>query len=298
MGQAIIFKGVTVDTPLETVSFVKTNITAQDYLDDYKSRVTTLQSGQEVIIKTFIETLISAGLWDKVERCYPMLGGIGYYTYDLKKITNQNDWDFPESSVSWDETRNAPLLSIAGNKSPKDIIITGLDCINKGCAFFLSEKQAALGGSCQFTDRINTDLPSFIKTPLYNSNGGYTSPRWCTPLLSSGVEGFNAKNKNTNNNFLLNIKGGMNSLYAWNDNNDANFVSERETTTDETTTDAVISLGCIFHANVEAPAQQTLNGCVNLFMVFNNNLSTDEIKVLNDAVYNLNQGLGRYIDFD
>ena len=80
MGQAIIFNGVVVSNPLQTVTFVEKLVSAEDYVAAYKKEVPTISNTQETALVNFVNALIAAGVWGSVVRCYPMLGGLSYYT--------------------------------------------------------------------------------------------------------------------------------------------------------------------------------------------------------------------------
>lgn len=86
MGKALRFSGVTVDAPLQTVTFVRELITANDYVSAYKQAVGGLTAKQESSLLTFIETLMTNGIWDKVNYFFPLIKGVDYQSYDLKSV--------------------------------------------------------------------------------------------------------------------------------------------------------------------------------------------------------------------
>ena len=299
MGQAIIFNGVVVSNPLQTVTFVEKLVTAEDYVAAYKKKVPTISGVQEAALVTFINAMIAAGVWDSVVRCYPMLGGLTHYTIDLKNTSNQSDWSFPTSGLTWDSTRNAPFLSLPGNANGTNVVIDGLDSTGTGCAFFFSCKLYKQHVACGL---INTgfvaDKQNIVTAQLVNSNGGYQEPNWNTPKQNESVQGIDTKNKNSNSNYLLNIGNGKNKLWAWTADYTPVACREGDTDTSRSTNRAVFGLGGKFYAEAVAPSQNTLNGCANMFMAFSKHLSDVEIFNIAKAVYDFNQSCGRYVDFE
>ena len=299
MGQAIIFNGVVVSNPLQTVTFVEKLVSAEDYVAAYKKEVPTISNTQETALVNFVNALIAAGVWGSVVRCYPMLGGLSYYTIDLKKTSNQRDWSFPASGLSWDSTRNAPFLSLPGNANGTNVVIDGLDSTGTGCAFFFSCKlYKQLVAGALINNGFVKDDENIVTAPLVNSNGGYQEPNWNTPKQSENIQGIDTKSKNSNSNYLLNIGNGKNKLWAWTADYIPVACREGDTDTSKSTNRAVFGLGGKFSAEAVAPAANTLNGCANMFMAFSKHLSDDEISGIAKAVYDFNQSCGRYIDFE
>lgn len=302
MGQAIIFNGVVVNNPLQTVTFVEKLVTAEDYVAAYKKKVTTISGPQETALVNFVNAMITAGVWDSVVRCYPMLGGLSHYTIDLKNTSNQSDWSFPTSGLTWDSTRNAPFLSLPGNANGTDVVIDGLDSMGTGCAFFFSCKLYKLSTVCSLVNNGYNDYSAegenIVTKPLVNSNGGYQEPNWNTPKENKSIEGIDTKSKNSNSNYLLNIGNGKNKLWAWTADYTPVACREGNTDTSKSTSRAVFGLGGKAFTEAAAPAANTLNGCANMFMAFSKHLSDDEISKIAKAVYDFNQSCGRYVDFE
>lgn len=299
MGQAIIFNGVVVNNPLQTVTFVEKLVTAEDYVAAYKKKVTTISGTQETALVNFVNAMIAAGVWDSVVRCYPMLGGLSHYTIDLKNTSNQSDWSFPTSGLTWDSTRNAPFLSLPGNANGTNLVIDGLDSTGTGCAFFFSCKLHKQLVACALINSgFVPDKKNIVTASLVNSNGGYQEPNWNTPKQDEKVQGIDTKNKNSNSNYLLNIGNSKNKLWAWTADYTPVACREGDTDTSQSTSRAVFGLGGELFAEAVAPAQNTLNGCANMFMAFSKRLSDDEISKIAKAVYDFNQSCGRYVDFE
>lgn len=298
MGQAIIFNGVVVSNPLQTVTFVEKLVTAEDYVAAYKKKVATIPGPQETALVAFINAMIAAEVWDSVVRCYPMLGGLSSYTIDLKNTSNQSDWSFPTSGLTWDSTRNAPFLSLPGNADGTDIVIEGLDSTGTGCAFFFSCKLYKFHEACGLiTTSFAKNKNNILTKGLVNSNGGFQEPNWDTPKQNGSIQGIDTKSKNSNSNYLLNIGGGKNKLWAWTADYTPVACREGNTNTSLSTSRAVFGLGGKYLAEATAPAKNTLNGCANMFMAFSKRLSDDEISNIAKAVYNFNKSCGRYVDF-
>ena len=141
MGKALIFSGVTVDNPLQTVTILKELTTADDYINEYAKLATRVTSEQKNYLKTFIETVMTNGLWDKVKCCFPMLGGLDGYNKDLKDVFYQRSWNTPTEGTSWDTTRNAPYLSLPGLASGTPLIIENMDKNNSSFLFSVKFKR-------------------------------------------------------------------------------------------------------------------------------------------------------------
>ena len=69
-------------------------------------------------------------------------------------------------------------------------------------------------------------------------------------------------------------------------------------TTSEDTTQASFAFGGYYDAVVEAPATDTLNGCMNMFIAFNSALTKEELQVVSKAVWDFDESCGRHIDFE
>ena len=201
MGKALVFKGIRVDTPLQTVTFVKELITASDYVTEYSKLATSVSSEQKTNLVTFVKTLMNNNLWDKVKCCFPMLGGMDGYNTDLKDIFNQRVWNAPEAGTSWDSTRNAPYLNLPGNAKGICLVIENMDKTNS--SFLISTKLKITRGCSPvsekyvYIDSSNRYSYSFISI-LNTSVGGNAYPNWDTERknenLSSYTYGAQANN--------------------------------------------------------------------------------------------------------
>lgn len=295
MGKALIFSGVTVDNPLQTVTIIKELITADDYINEYAKLATEVTSEQKNYLKTFITTLITNGLWDKVKCCFPMLGGLGGYNKDLKDIFHQRSWNTPEVGTSWDATRNAPYLSLSGMASGTPLVIENMDKNNSSFLFstkFKRNDNIAIIG----TYYLREPEQKYIIGELHSNNGGWACPSWGTPKVEEHLKGY-TKGPQSNNIYMVTMSEGINSLFVCS-NSDTLLSWKTGSTTSEDTTQAAFAFGNFYGANVEAPAPYTLNGCMNMFIAFNSALTEEELQVVSKAVWDFDEACGRHINFE
>lgn len=292
MGKALIFSGVQVQAPLQTVTFVKTLVTASDYVNEYAKLATNVTSGQKEHLVNFVQTLMSKGLWDKVKSCFPMLGGIEGYNKDLKDFVNLQNWQTPSNGTTWDETRNAPYLNLPGQAVGTPLSFT-IDC--KSCAFFFSTKFASQLQSRAITQKGYGTTPDSFVDVL--KTGDFSYPEWGTTKGNSNFSDYK-NTKNANNMYLLNCVSGENKLYACSNKSNIEYVNKGTTDTSKTTSEVSIALGSYFSAGSEAPANYTLNGCINMFICFKEHLTDDEIQTVSKAVWDFDEACGRHTDFE
>lgn len=300
MGKALIFNGVTVNSPLQTVTFIKEPVTSDDYINEYAKLATEVTSEQKGYLKTFIETLMTNNLWDKVRSCYPMLGGLSGYNKDLKDVLNQQDWKIPPVGVSWDETRNAPFISLPGFASDgKSIHFSDLNY--KNCAFLFSCKSIRQPSSNKLIGSFfhGETNKSFIND-LRPSTGGYLYPNWDTPQKNSNIENYTAS-KNYNTIYLVTLSNGINKLYtnkSYLKSSEMMYIDQENTDISATSTDCYFNIGGGYAAEMEAPANNTFNGCANMFIAFNSALTEEEMNIVSKAVWDFDDACGRHIDFE
>lgn len=296
---AISSDNVKVEKNISITTKEKVLTTADEYVDEYAKLATEVTEEQKGYLKTFVGTLISSKLWDKVRCCFPMLGGLSGYNKDLKDVHNQKEWNIPPTGVSWDDTRNAPFLSLPGlAEGGKSIYFDDLD--NKSCAFLLSMKsiRANMSGMSAISDHYKGEAAnkSFV-TYLYPQNGGYQFPIWSTDGESRNLENYTAfKNKNLI--FTLSLSEGVNKLYTNKsglNTGEVIYVSQKNT---NTLTECQFAIGGSYAAEMEAPAIHTLNGCANMFIAFQSSLTEEEIQTIFNAVWTFDESCGRHIDFE
>ena len=295
MGKALIFSGVTVDNPLQTVTILKELTTADDYINEYAKLATRVTSEQKNYLKTFIETLMTNGLWDKVKCCFPMLGGLDGYNKDLKDVFYQRSWNTPTEGTSWDTTRNAPYLSLPGLASGTPLIIENMDKNNSSFLFSVKFKKSNVGEILSSIYPNNTSIDSFIGALGVNV-GGYQSPYWGTPQANENLSGYSAAAQ-CNNIYMVTMSEGTNSLFVCS-NSDTLLSWKTGSTTSKDITQASFAFGRYFMAVVEAPAPNTLNGCMNMFIAFNSALTEEELQVVSHAVWDFDEACGRHIHFE
>lgn len=293
MGKALIFSGVKVQEPLQTVTFVKTLVTAADYVNEYAKLATSVTSEQKQYLTTLIETLMSKGIWDKVRSFYPMLGGLTGYNKDAKDVFNQKEWNAPVNGTSWDSTRNNIYLNLPGNSSGTDLIFTDLDY--KNCAFFVSIKpftainnRIIIGKS--FTTTENSFLGNF-------RCGGFSYLEWGTPSGSANFSDLRTT-KNANISALVNLSEGENNLYCCSNDAEIEYVTKANTDISQSSTQVSFAFGGIYRGVYEAPSPNTFNGCFNTFIAFKEKLTEDEIKIVTQAVWDFDKACGRHTDFE
>lgn len=294
MGKALIFSGVTVDSPLQTVTFIKELITASDYVNEYAKIATEVTSEQKDYLNTFVDTLISNGIWDKVRCCFPMLGGLNGYNKDLKDVLNQREWNTPEVGTSWDSTRNAPYLNLPGNAIGTVITIENMDKNNSAFLFSCKLKTKTSGGmiSNTYATKEETDT---ILAKLAGNNGGWACPSWGTEAVNESLSGYNY-GANASNIYIANMSNGTNQLFVCSNSSEL-LTWKTGTTTAVETTNAKFSIGSKYAAEMEAPATNTLNGCINMFIAFGSSLTEEEMRIVSKAVWDFDESCGRHIDF-
>lgn len=297
MGKALIFSGVTVDNPLQTVTIIKELITADDYINEYAKLATEVTSVQKNYLKTFIETLMPNGLWDKVKCCFPMLGGLNGYNKDLKDVLNQRTWNTPTGGTSWDSTRNAPYLNLPGNAKGTPLVIENMDKNNSSFLFSVKFKRRSASSFIVEKDyRYNGGNTLSIISRLVNSNGGYLCPSWDTEKVEENLSGY-TYNAQANNIYMVTMSEGTNSMFVCS-NSDALLSWKTGTTTSTDTNQASFAFGGFYAAEAEAPTPSTLNGCMNMFIAFNSALTEEELQVVSKAVWDFDEACGRHIDFE
>lgn len=298
MGKALVFKGVKVDTPLQVVTFVKELITASDYVNEYSKLATSVSSEQKTNLVTFVKTLMNNNLWDKVRCCFPMLGGMDGYNKDLKDVFNQRVWNTPEVGTSWDSTRNAPYLNLPGNAKGTCLVIENMDKTNS--SFLISVKlkrfspASVVNEEYKYLDASHKYSYSFISN-LNVSNGGYFYPNWDTEKKNENLSGY-TYNAQANNIYMVTIDKGTNSLFVCS-NSKTLLTGGTGATPESEVTNASFAFGSFYAAQQAAPAPQTLNGTMNMFIAFDSALTKEEWEIVSKAVWNFDEACGRHIDF-
>lgn len=294
MGKALVFKGIKVDTPLQVVTFIKEFITANDYVNEYLKLATSVSSDQKTNLVTFVKTLMNNNLWDKVKCCFPMLGGMDGYNKDLKDVFNQRVWNTPEVGTSWDSTRNAPYLNLPGNARGTELVIENMDRTSSSFLFSIKIKnpsQHVILPKYKFGD---TNKKSIIGSLLIK-NGGSNFFSWDGPVESRGIEGYSYK-KQSNNIYMVTMGNGTNTTFACS-NNTKLLKGNTSTTPESEATDASFALGSFYALDEEAPATDTLNGTMNMFIAFDSALTKEEWEIVSKAVWVFDEACGRHIDF-
>lgn len=291
MGKALVFKGIKVDNPLQTVTFIKELITASDYVNEYSKLATSVSSEQKTHLVTFVETLISNNLWDKVRCCFPMLGGMDGYNKDLKDIFNQRVWKTPDVGTSWDSIRNAPYLNLPGKAIGTELVIENMSRTSSG---FLCSVKLMNANQYLLYKTYGEEKESIIDK-LSSNNGGYNFFSWDTPNEQKFLDGYSYE-KQSNNIYMVTMNNGTNTAFACS-NNTTLLEGSTGATPESETTNASFAFGGFYAAENTAPAPSTLNGTLNMFIAFNSALTKEEWKIVSKAVWDFDEACGRHIDF-
>lgn len=291
MGQAIIFKGVTVNNPLQTVTFPVTLETANDYVSRYLTDAPTA-SAKQTELTTVVQTLITAGIWDKVAHCYPIMGGLTEYYYDLKKVTDQDvygAWRTPINGTTWDATRNCINLNLPGNALGTPMVFDGLS--RTSSCFIASLKNERVNSIA--SQPLYTGTSDSYLSDLLMKKGGYNSLAWSTDHLDANTTGYSST-INGDYIFAANFNGGATTLkFA----QDSATLNAGGTGTTGSETNVTFAFGSSFLAETTAPAANTFQGNFNFFMAFNTFLTDNELAIATQAIYDFNESCGRHIDF-
>lgn len=285
MGKAIIFRGVAVATPIQTVNFVVPLVTGDDYVNQYSLLATAVTAPQKTSLTTFVDNLITAGIWDKVSQCYPMLGGLAGYTKDLKDLSNQRIWALPSASLSWDSTRNAPYLNPVGNAAGTPLTISGL-AANNFCVLVAATARTNNRSVLQAAYSYGSNF-----TTLNSTQGGYIYPIWNTAASTSSLANYTGI---ANNIYISNEAAGSRKFYV-KSNNSALLDAGNQTLSIVTSGTLSLALGSFFAAAAAAPCDIAFYGTMQMVVVCNSSLTTNELTTLTQEIYNFNAACGRHI---
>lgn len=294
MGKALVFKGIKVDTPLQTVTFLKELTTASDYVNEYSKLATSVSSEQKTNLVTFVTTLMNNNLWDKVRCCFPMLGGMEGYNKDLKDVFNQRVWNAPEVGTSWDSTRNAPYLNLPGNAKGTELVIENMNRTSSSFLFSIKVFKNLQGILLSKYIPGGSNVSSIINRLSINF-GGYKFFSWDTVEKQQNIKGY-SYNKQSNNIYMVSMNNGTNSTFACS-NNTTLLEGSTDATPESEATDAKFAFGGFYSIEHAAPANDTLNGTMNMFIAFDSALTKEEWKIVSKAVWDFDEACGRHIDF-
>jgi len=282
MGKALIFSGVAVANPLQTVKFVTPLVTANDYVTKYSSLATEVTTLQKGYLETFVNTLISNSIWDKVIKCYPMLGGMAGYKYDLKDVKNQVNWGLPILGTTWDSIRNAPYTNPIGNDAGINLPISTID-ENNFCLIF-GHKQKD-DSSRYPLSVVYTDNTKIILT---TKQGGYRFPQFNTASATTSLLNYLPTNSNI---FLLNYNSGNNGFKVKSGNS---LLLDALTPDVITKQISYIQFWKMFGGERVAPAPAANYGNTNIAII-TTGLTEQEMTIIADAIDTFNESCGRNI---
>lgn len=304
MGKALIFSGITVNEPLEVINLRKPLVSASDYVTEF-SKLATISENDKTHLTTFIQTLMSNNLWDKVVKFFPLVGGLNGVKFDIKDVFNQVDWSVM-SATTWDEDKNSILTAVQANQTGKAI----------SCPFDWNNGAVFVGGKPMFSKEIiypKVFTSSEIFNPYYQNNvdngldivplgGGNGIPNIGTPRgyientswvfkdgyiglntrTAGGIYAFNFKSSGDVIDAYIKIYGGS-SYYA----TASTFKGEQKSTDH---LEAVIGN--------TAPGSGTYGASQNIhfLLICNTALSKEKTKIVVDALEVLQEGLGRLVE--
>lgn len=165
---------------------------------------------------------------------------------------------------------------------------------NKDSAFLFSTKlKKESSGSILMSEYKYLGNSNSYLDELLANNGGVREPIWGTTKKNVSLEGY-TYGKQSNNIYILNCQNGTNSLYACSNKPTVLTVGTGPT---KEVQEVTVAFGGYFDAVKEAPATNTLNGCMNMFIAFSSALTEDKIRILSKAVWDFDEACGRHNDF-
>ena len=301
MGKALVFDGITVSNPLRTITFAPE--TAEEWVNNYAD-VVTLTSGEKSALTTFVDTLMNNNLWGSVRDFFPMLGGLSSYMKSLKRPTNAPNWNAPTNGTTWDSTRNAPYLSLPGLAVGTPLIYDDdemFDTQNATFIFGCKHARASGGGfAFIFKDYVygGGSVESILNTLQYAAVVDNTSiPRWYpinTNTLPDEYHYYNGKNACYV--FTASFGSDNATLYTKTDNYSNDFINSVSALTKETKR-VSFAFGAYYAGEAEAPNPYSLNGIMCSFISMDKAVTQEEANIISDALYTLDESLGRHVDF-
>ena len=305
MGKALIFSGITVSEPLEVINLRKPLVSASDYVTEFSKLATGIKETDKTNLTTFIQTLMSNNLWNKVVKFFPLVGGLNGVKFDIKDVYNQVDWSVM-SATTWNEGKNSILTAVQANQTGKAI----------SCAFDWNNGAVFVGGKPMDNKEIiypRVFISSDSINPYYGDTvdngldivpvgGGNGIPNIGTPRgyvrntswvfedgnvglntrTAGGIYAFNFKSGENVADVYIKIYGGK-SFYA----TASSFEGEQKSTDH---LEAVIG-NTAAGSNTYGTAQN-----VHFLLIFNTALSKEETKIVVDALEVLQEGLGRLVE--
>lgn len=290
MGKAIVFNGVAVTTPIQTVNFVVPLVTGQDYVNQYSLLATAVTAPQKASLSTFIDTLIANSLWDKVSNCFPMLGGLNGYKFDCKDLRNQKTWSLPVPYTTWDAVRNAPYVvpqyDVAPTNTAQGVAVPLSGVNNSNFCLLYSNKIRSSGESHLSQMRFSDNT---VGSQLSNKSGGAIYPRWNTSPGAININGYSPLNSNT---FVLNYLNGVGSGQL---KPASEPVFNLGVASAITKTISSVQLSLSFDVVATSLSSSAFYGNANMFVVCNTGLTDTEIGIIANAIHTFNESCGRNI---
>lgn len=294
MGKALIFDGITVSNPLRVITFAPD--TAEGWVNNYAS-VVTIDSTTKAALVTFVQTLMNAGLWDSVRDFFPMLGGLDGYAVSLKRPTKDFNWNLP-TGTTWDSNRNAPYLELAGLAAGKSLDYTDEDEYfdNQNSTFIVSFKtKRKMEATLVCTNKY--EYNGYDSTCIVKDTYHWTLLGWSPITYNGGSSHFPGYNGAANSNNVLCVTFGENSRdgYLNFNNTILNFTTKEAG--DAGSKPGKFAFGGYYAASATAPANNTLNGILNSFICMDSFVTQAQATTILNAIYALDETLGRHTNF-
>lgn len=295
---AISSDNVKVEKNISITTKEKVLVTADDYVEEYKKLATSISAEQENALKVLVGNLISEGLWEKIEHCFPLLGGISGYKYDLKDVRNQKEWAMPDSTT-WDYTRNSLFTNLPGKSIGTPLEFT--DIKDSACSIILSVKKKEPTNPCILTipKCSYEDFGDMIDFRLSDSNGGYRKP-YMFGVMEAPTENVADStyrvDVGSNNNYAVTYGSSSVKIYCGSENNELQFANE--TSNSPSNKYLGVLLGGYYDGEKVAPSARTFCGNFNFLVVCSIELSLSEINKVVSEIHTFNEVCGRNKNYE
>jgi len=268
--------------------------TAEQFVQLYSELATDVSSSEKTALTTFVQTLITANLWSKVQNFYPFLGSLESTKYDLKDVYNQVSNAIVTSGTTF--SNNSLLYSSAPGQSGTPLSKT-FDWSNG--AVFIGGKP--LSGTAICLEKIYTSEASNPWKTANKDNGlaiypvcsGNNVPSVCC------ARGYANTWTTTDGDFDIKTSGGIDgfsfgtncSAYAKKYGTSNKYYGTTEFSGAAKATDhlEVIFGNSAVGTNTYGSAYQ-----VHFFMICNSSLTESEMATIANALDTLQSSLGRY----
>lgn len=287
---------VKVEKNISITTEEKVLTTADDYVQAYKSKVNGLTEKQESSLLAFVDTVISNGIWDKVQYFFPLIKGTNYQAYDLKSV---KDIGFIARTPSYNSEKDCLHIGYDGlatcTTSDIDLDINNMTSIisyNGVCNFFAP---VSLGVANSQIDYIRFGgNKKEISTYWLNDYPTINDKSVTVADESSSTSWESGSSENMDKIVTLSIQDNTASSSVYNINKSRKYskdgVSFEFDESYKNLERFPLKLGGYY--GVESDTQP-MN--VDLYCVFiSSKLSENELTIASKAINKLNNDLGRY----